>query len=31
MTVMWICLGSTFLCLGAVLKNKLDKDAKTKK
>lgn len=25
MTVMWICLGSTFLCLSAVLKNKLDK------
>ena len=28
MTVVWICLGSAFLCLGAVQKNKLDKDAK---
>ncbi len=30
MTVIWICLGSTFMCLGSVQKNKLDKDEKTK-
>ena len=28
MTVIWICLGSAFLCLGAVQKNKRDKDTK---
>ncbi len=27
-TVIGICLGSAFLCLGAVLKNKLDKNDK---
>ena len=31
MTVVWIGLGSTFLCLGAVRKNKNDKDEKTGK
>ena len=28
MTVIWICLGSAFLCLGAVQKNKQDKNTK---
>ena len=28
MTVIWISLGSTFLCLGTVQKNKQDKDTK---
>lgn len=28
MTVIWICLGSIFLCLGAVRKNRQDEDTK---
>ena len=31
MTVVWICLGSAFLCFGAVQKNKQDKDEMSKK
>ena len=31
MTVVWICLGSALLCLGAVQKSKQNKDKKEKK